>query len=62
MIRVSQELLENLVALWHDGAWPNCELPDVICEATGWTHVQYDHWVVTGDAPLGSRPEPVYKK
>lgn len=50
-MNVSEAHIEELLRLWHDGAWPDCGLEDLIREATGWTHHDYDRWVRTGSMP-----------
>lgn len=50
-MKLTNEQLDDLVELWHDGAWPDCELEDVIRDRTGWNHYQYDRWVATGAQP-----------
>lgn len=44
----SAEDLEDLTDRWHDGAWPEISLEQVIRDATGWTKEQVDVWAATG--------------
>lgn len=48
---VNNDVLDDLVELWHEDAWPELELEDIIREATGWSHHNYDRWVATGRMP-----------
>lgn len=44
----SNEDLDDLTERWHQGAWPNIELEQVIRDATGWDEAQYGEWVRSG--------------
>jgi hypothetical protein len=48
---VTRHTLDDLVELWHDGAWPGLELEELIREATNWSHNDYDRWAATGASP-----------
>lgn len=52
---MTDEYLDDLVDMWHTHEIKgNPTLEEFIRGETGWSHLQYQAWVITGQLPLRS--------